>query len=36
MEFLRSRKWIACLAAFSLLISPAGGAAHLDPTEYGL
>src|SRR6187200_3186212 len=36
MEFLRSRKSIACLAALLLLISPAGGAAHLEPTEYGL
>ncbi|HJT82147.1 MAG TPA: YfiR family protein [Chthoniobacterales bacterium] len=36
MEFLRSRKLIACLASLSLLASPAGGAAHLEPSEYGL
>ena len=36
MEFLNSRKLIACVAAFALLVSPCGGAARLEPTEYGL
>ena len=36
MEFLRLRKLVACVASLSLLVSPAGGAAHLEPSEYGL
>jgi hypothetical protein len=36
MELLRIRKLAGCAAAFALLASPAGGAARLDPTEYGL
>ena len=36
MEFLSSRKIIACAAAVTLLVSPAGGAARLEPSEYGL
>jgi len=36
MEFLNLRKLIACAAALAMVVSPAGGAAHLEPTEYGL
>src|SRR5205085_5344696 len=36
MEFLNSRKLIACAAALTLIVSSAGGAAPLEPSEYGL
>src|ERR1700730_1396749 len=36
MEFLNSRKLIACAVALTLIASPAGGAAQLEPSEYGL
>jgi hypothetical protein len=36
MEFLNLRKSIAYAAAAALLVSPAGGTARLEPTEYGL
>lgn len=36
MEFLNPRKLIASAVAVALVISPAGGAARLEPTEYGL
>jgi YfiR/HmsC-like len=36
MELLNLRKMVACAAALALFTSPAGGTAHLEPTEYGL
>src|SRR5213592_2227374 len=36
MEFLNSRKLIAGAAALTLIVSSAGGAAPLEPSEYGL
>jgi YfiR/HmsC-like len=36
MEFLKPKNLGACAAAFALLASSAGGAATLEPTEYGL
>jgi hypothetical protein len=36
MEFLSLRKLIAGIAALAVLASPVGGAARLEPTEYGL
>jgi hypothetical protein len=36
MEFLTLRKLIAYAAALALLIPPAGSAARLEPSEYGL
>jgi hypothetical protein len=36
MEFLKPKKLVGCAAALALLASSAGGAARLDPTEYGL
>src|SRR6187431_1867954 len=36
MELLRTRRLMGWVAALSLLVSPAGGAARLEPSEYGL
>jgi hypothetical protein len=36
MEFLKFRKFCACVAALALVTLPVEGAARLDPTEYGL
>jgi YfiR/HmsC-like len=36
MEFLSAKRLMACVAALALIASPAGGAAHLEPSEYGL
>jgi YfiR/HmsC-like len=36
MEFLSAKRLMACVAALGLIASPAGGAAHLEPSEYGL
>ena len=36
MEFLKPKNLLGCAAALALLVSSAGGAARLEPTEYGL
>ena len=36
MELLNLRKIVACGVALALFASPAGGTAHLEPTEYGV
>ena len=36
MEFLKPKNLVGCAAALALLASSAGGAARLEPSEYGL
>ena len=36
MEFLKLKKFLGLVAGLALVISTARGAAHLEPTEYGL